>query len=388
MPTAAPVRPITSPPGYHWFGYYDKLQFDASCRYALGMEAAFEHRAPRDDDVIRIGMIDLAEGNRWRPLGQSRAWCWQQGCMLQWRPGHEGEILWNDREGDQYVCHVLNVATAARRTLPRPIYTVSGDGATALGLDFTRLGRLRPGYGYVGAAEIEPERLAPEGAGIYRMDLERGDSAMIISIAQLASIPNPHCDMAGREHYVNHLLFSPDGSRFVFLHRWKEPSDPAGFLTRMMTAAPDGSDLRVVNDSGRTSHFIWKDARHILAWAERPSHGRGFYVFEDGTGREELLGEGVLTRDGHCSYLPGGRWIVCDGSVHGGRRDHTLYLYDAASGQKVMLGAFASPPAYAGQWRCDLHPRFSPDGRSVVFDSPHGGDGRQMYLVDISGIVG
>ncbi len=27
-------------------------------------------------------------------------------------------------------------------------------------------------------------------------------------------------------------------------------------------------------------------------------------------------------------------------------------------------------------------------GKSVTIDSPHGGDGRQMYLLDVSGIVG
>jgi hypothetical protein len=46
------------------------------------------------------------------------------------------------------------------------------------------------------------------------------------------------------------------------------------------------------------------------------------------------------------------------------------------------------PPEYAGEWRCDLHPRFSPNGRMVTIDSPHGGNGRQIYLIDISGIVG
>jgi len=31
-----PVRAITRGPLFHWFGYYDKLQFDPSSRYALG----------------------------------------------------------------------------------------------------------------------------------------------------------------------------------------------------------------------------------------------------------------------------------------------------------------------------------------------------------------
>src|SRR6187402_1352162 len=78
-----PVRAITRGPRHHWFGYYDKFQFDVSNRFVLGLEANFEHRMPRPDDVIGIGMVDLQDVDRWTPLGESRAWNWQQGCMLQ-----------------------------------------------------------------------------------------------------------------------------------------------------------------------------------------------------------------------------------------------------------------------------------------------------------------
>ena len=39
-----PQRPLTAGPGHHWFGYYDKLQFDPSGRYVLGMKVGFEGR--------------------------------------------------------------------------------------------------------------------------------------------------------------------------------------------------------------------------------------------------------------------------------------------------------------------------------------------------------
>ena len=77
-----PVRALTRQPGFHWFGYYDKFQFDLTDRYVLGMRVGFEHRTPRPDDEIEIGMVDLLNGDRWIRLGSSRAWCWQQGCML------------------------------------------------------------------------------------------------------------------------------------------------------------------------------------------------------------------------------------------------------------------------------------------------------------------
>ena len=56
-------RVITRGPRHHWFGYYDKLQFDPTGRYVLGMQVAFEHRSPRADDVIRVGMVDFQSGD-------------------------------------------------------------------------------------------------------------------------------------------------------------------------------------------------------------------------------------------------------------------------------------------------------------------------------------
>ena len=195
----------------------------------------------------------------------------------------------------------------------------------------------------------------------------------------------------GLEHFeagiadFNHLLFNPDGSRFIFLHRWR--FGDGGFHTRMLTAAPDGSDVHVVDDYGHTSHFIWRDPEHILAWAYHPSHENRFYLYRDGTCDVEVVGEDAMTANGHCSYLPDTDWILNDSYPGKGQRVQQLYLYHVPTDRKVPLGNFPSPPEYTGEWRCDLHPRFSPDGRSVVIDSAHGENGRQMYRIDIREIV-
>ncbi len=380
-----PTRPITRGPKFHWFGYYDKLQFDPSGRYALGMEVDFEHRSPRPEDVIKIGLVDLAEGDRWIDLDETRAWCWQQGCMLQWRSGSESEILWNDRQVDHFVCHILDVKTGRKRTLPQAIYTLSPDGRTAIGTDFRRINHMRPGYGYAGLPDPYYNVLAPEESGIYRLDLETGQGKQIISIAEVGDIPYPHGDLSEAKHYFNHLLFNPDGSRFIFLHRWRFGDGP--FHTRMLTAAADGGDIRVVDDYGQTSHFIWRDREHILAWAWHPSHEAAFYLYHDGSAKVEVVGQGVMTENGHCTYLPGNEWILNDTYPHhNAARNQQLYLYHLPTGRKVVLGNFPAPPEYSGEWRCDLHPRFSPDGRLIVFDSAHAGNGRQMYLIDIDEI--
>jgi hypothetical protein len=381
--TLPPVRAITRGPKFHWFAYYDKLQFDPTNRYVLGMEVDFEHRSPTPEDAIKVGMIDLADGDRWIELGQSTAWCWQQGCMLQWRPGSTDEVLFNDRQGDRYVCRILNVKTRVQRTVPHPIYAVSPDGRWAVATDFRRLGDTRPGYGYHGIPDPNRDVLAPEDSGIWRVDLETGRQDLLISLADIVKIPFPGRDLSRAKHWFNHLLVNPDGTRFEFLHRFMEPGASAR-VTRMFTAAPDGSELRIVDTNGVTSHFIWRDPQHILAWSKQP--GPGFYVFEDQQGgKVELVGPGMPIGDGHCTYLPGNQWVLCD-TYPDRNRHQSVYLYHVPSDRVVPLGQFLSPKEYTGEWRCDTHPRFSRDGRSVTIDSPHQG-GRQIYLIDIRGIV-
>jgi hypothetical protein len=399
--TLPPIRRITSGPRFHWFGYYDKFQFDPSGRYVLGNEVDFEHRSPTPADVIRVGMIDLLDRDRWIELGTSRAWNWQQGCMLQFVPGSADEVIWNDREGDgtaaRFVCHVVNIKTGRKRTLPHPFYTLSPDGRSAVFPDFRRLNDCRPGYGYAGIPDPNRDAAAPADAGIRRMSLADGKAELIVSLAEIADLPylarsRPSLhDPKRSKHWFNHLLFNTTGDRFLWLHRWRDrgANPRGGFSTRMFTADLDGTNRYVVDPHGGTSHFIWRDSRHIAAWAWHPSLGKErFYLFRDGSDEVEPIGPEVMTVNGHNTYLPGsnGRWILNDTYPDSNRLQHP-YLFDTVRGVKRPLGQFHSPKAYAGEWRCDLHPRANRDGSTVGIDSTHDGLGRQMYLIDVRGIT-
>ena len=384
LATAAgfPVRRITSSPGFHWFGYYDKLQFDPSDRYVLGMRVDFEHRSPRADDSIELGVIDTGEGDRWTSIGRTHAWNWQQGCMLQWVPGTEADIIWNDREGDRFVSRIFNFRTRKTRTLPAPVYSVSPDGRSAVAPDFRRLNDCRPGYGYAGIPDPNAAVDAPSDAGIWRLDLKSGRTSLLFPLSEAARIPYPKGFGEAARHWFNHLLHSTDGKRFIFLHRWRGPGSTANaFSTRMFTIDSDGRNPFILDPHGKTSHFIWRDPQHVLAWAWHPSHGDKFYLYRDRTEQVEVVGPEVMTVNGHCTYLPGNRYILND-TYPDSSRNQNVYLYEVATGKRIPLGSFPSPPQYKGEWRCDTHPRFSRNGRKVCIDSAHEG-GRQMYLIDI-----
>ena len=93
-----------------------------------------------------------------------------------------------------------------------------------------------------------------------------------------------------------------------------------------------------------------------------------------------------MPEDGHASFSPDGKWIVCDTYPMGHERLSGLLLYNPSSDRKVLLGRFHSEPLFTGDIRCDLHPRWSPDGKTITFDAVHEGR-RQIYAVDVSPFV-
>jgi hypothetical protein len=377
-----PGMTVTTGPEFHWFGYYDKLEIDPSGRYLLGMEVGFEHLDPHPTDAIRVGMVDLEDGNRWIDLGESRAWNWQQGCMLQWRPGSPSEILWNDRVGDgvdaHYVTRILDVFTGELRTLPRPIYTVSPLGDIAVGIDFARLNSMRAGYGYKGVPDRTAEEPAPPESTIYRIDLNTGESEDLVSVADVAAIPARGNTTASALHYFNHLQFNWSGTRLLFFHRWRVAR--TGFETRIFTMRSDGTDLLLLTDEPGLSHYSWIDDRRIVLYSA--SRG-GYALYDYDLGYERML---YNYPNGHESVLPGGSWMLSDTYPDRDRFMHP-YLYNISTDEIVPIGRFYSPEEYKHNTRVDLHPRHSADCTMVVVDTPHM-CGRQLHVIYIGDITG
>ena len=114
----------------------------------------------------------------------------------------------------------------------------------------------------------------------------------------------------------------------------------------------------------------------IQALTHGPQHHSDFVPF----------GNGQFPSDGHNAFSADFRFVACDTKLAPPRYGHARLLYEIE--RKVMhnLGEFEDPPHIQGDWRCDLHPRWSPEGRLITFDSMHEGR-RQIYLADVSALV-
>lgn len=197
-------------------------------------------------------------------------------------------------------------------------------------------------------------------------------------------------------------------------------------LSRVIQVAVDGSGGRVVHEErswighvntsptqphlltfchegpwDKVDHRIWGlDVRDGRAWKIRPCE-QGEYL-----GHEYWLADG--RRVGYHGRTPAGPVYGCIGydntdrveapfphdSIHFHSNDLSLIVGDGTHSRRQVLlwryrdGAFEGPRVlceHRGSWHVQqlhVHPRFSPDGRQVVFTADPQGYG-QVFLVDV-----
>ena len=363
---------------HYFFGYYDKFQDNKSGKLLLSHSVDFFDRMPNVNDKARICLID-SESRKSQVITETSAWCWQQGSMLQWfNQDCENKIIFNYRlEKNIFGSCVMDIRNGKKRYYDIPIYCLSPDGRYGLGLNFSRLGILRPGYGYVYDADLKNLKKIPEDDGIWRLDFKTGKKKLIISIGQLKEIGKSK-NYLNSMHWVNHILVAPDSEKFVFLHRWQAPDAPAGRMHQFFSASCDGGELTLLNDN-LVGHFNWKDNKTLIIEGIFESYSKDIqlYLFDTNTHESSILPRTKILQSTHMAYDSGGKNLVMD--TYG--EYHDLYLFNEQL-ERQELGSFYSLLTDDNVCRCDLHPRWSRNGKQIYFDSTHEGF-RGVYRVKL-----
>ena len=305
----------------------------------------------------------------------------QQGCMEQWGYKTSNRLYYNvyNKEKEDYECEVVDVTTNSKiNTLSKPIYALSKQEDYALSLNFDRLTVMRPDYGYF--CKMDYKLPSNDNDGIWKIDVNTGASVLIITLQQLIQL-NPVSSMKGAMHKVNHIDISPDGKRFMFLHRWVGPQ---GRYMRLITADSQGENLYILNGDRMTSHSYWINNQQIVSFCYTEQFKNSYVIFKDMTKEISLVSSKLPHYDGHpSSYL--GKWLVTD-SYPDDSRMSKLILLNMETDQIYILGRFYQPLKYRGPSRIDLHPKWNLTGNSVYFESGHDGK-RKLYKLNVSKLI-
>lgn len=424
------VRPLIKGDKHYFFGYYNKSQISMDNKFALVLEVDFIDRVPTEKDIANILLVNLEE-NTHKKIAETRAWNFQQGCMLQWMPDNPStKIIFNDLKNDKLISKILNIHTLDEEVIESPIYDIHSSGKYALTFSFSKLGAIRTGYGYkFGDEEKEEEESEEEKEeGISIINLRTGRKKSIIKLSDLKQYKEINSMNKGR-HWIDQPIFSPDGNRICFLHRWE--IEGGLFHTRFFTAYANGNGLNMFPDSGFYSHFTWKNDKEILVWcsvSEKFGNLRqggdksnfiiekvlpvyrklipkfirkrvlpiGYYLINVQTNKIEKIN--INNEDGHPSFSKDEKFLITDTYPNKNNYRKLIY-YDCDKKKKTILGEFFSLPDKKylefskdeklyqswghSEFRTDLHPRLNFQGDKITFDSVHEFGKRNCYLLDL-----
>ena len=356
-----------------FFGFHDKCPWSSDNTKLLGNRFDTPLRMPRSDDRLAVGYFNGEGYQVFKTISETRAWNWQQGCMLQW-VGATDNFIFNDFDSNSHVARIYDTSGNLKTTLPLPVGALSHDGHWGLSYSFERCNVYSPGYGYTNGTDPEISVERPLTHGLQLVNISSGQAKCLFSVKEIAAL-QPDSSMKGAFHYLTHCQFAPSGLRFVFFHRWIK--DFNYLRTRMISCDLSGKDLFVFPTDGMVSHVAWKDDRSVLAYARVRQKGDRYVLFEDGNEDFSVVGENHFNSDGHPSFSYDGRWILTDTYPDRFRICH-LVLYDTQTDRRYNLAKLKSPRAFASprfetNWHCDLHPRWNRTGDVVCFDSAHTG---------------
>ena len=348
-----------------FFGYYDKRPEHPDNNYLL-MHTFDGNTTRLPSKTDRVQVLATEKGTEEVACQfNSGAFNWQQGSRLQWVD--KDSFVYNDvsESGAHYVARRVSVHVKKDvRVYERPIQDGWRD-QYFISLNYRRLSALRPDYGYFSIPPLNNSELdSLSNDGLWHIDYDSGEDTLLYSLDQMCQV-KPTANFEGSLHYANHVMISPSGDRFVFLHRYL--NDGVRF-DRLMLGTPDGEPLQVLADYKMVSHYCWLDNSTIIGYMRGKDGKDGYHILnvDDGTMASALGGQLDGYGDGHPHV--NGSTMVTDTYPNKGRMQ-TLLLCDLNSGGVKEIAELHHELRYDAQTRCDLHPRLSPNGDVVYFDS-------------------
>jgi hypothetical protein len=375
------ITRLTSGPLHHFFGYYGMQPWNSTGQYHLALETSFHDRAPTPTDIATIGYVDTGS-RQFNPVAETRAFNLQQGSMLNWIDvGFGEELTYNDWEGDRLLARAVNRVTGETRTIDAPISAVHPRQPVAFGANYARAYVCRRVVGYAHTLFTRNDlRPIPDDDGLFRLDLRTGKSELLFSLVDVEKLVpyRPDPDLA---RYAGGAGFNANGSRLTFGCRTAQPATPGtgcGLICDL-----DGRNLECYQDYGESyGRKAWFSSDKFMTYGEYM--GKEQYVWINYRTRSiEPCNIDGFPKRGHMAFSPDRGRVVTDcGVKEDPEGRHGLVLHDLERRQTSELGRFTHPENIKWDWRCDLHPRWSRDGKQISFDSCHE-ETRQIYIVDV-----
>jgi hypothetical protein len=389
------IEQITHGPENHFFSYIGHVQnipWNGTERYLLALRSPFMDHLPNGHEPADVVLIDTQDNYAVRKVDESRAWNPQQGTMFYWNPlAPDTQFFFNDRDTETgAVFAVLFDIDAGKRVREyrfddHPVGNggVMQGGGWFAGINYARMARLRPVTGYQGAADWTEGVLHPENDGIFKINTETGEAALLVSFARLAEVireTEPHVDELGL--FINHTLWNRAGDRLFFFARagWtgneKYPRINVPFVINA-----DGSGLKRLQ-TFIGGHPEWDFGHRMIGAID------GRQVVYD-VERDLVVGQlgdrSIFPNPGgDIALSPQGDWFV-NGHKDRGQAMNFYTLFQRSTGRHIRSPGFGIGPWLSGDLRQDPSPAWNRSGNQLLVPGIVAGDepSRQLFIISL-----
>lgn len=369
------VKVIKKSGKHVFFGYYDLQQVDKEQKKML-VHIVDKNKANPSVDKADIAIVEL-ENEKINTITSTKAWSWQQGSRLRWHPSNSNLIIFNDIRDNKYVTVVWNIRDNKEQEIfPIALYDISSSLNYGVGVNFSRLQRLRPGYGYSVIEDKTANIEAPEDDGVWIYDIVNKKQKLVVSLSELKEKSKVK---DGYEHYINHVSIAPSNDKFIFFHIWTSTSS-SEWNMNLYVMDMKNNMLTCLEDKYIASHYCWKNENEILVTTAAMNGKTPMYILYDISKKSKVILEGeMLTKDGHPSYINGEDNFISDTYPINCMQQ----VFYQNKNKSIEIAKLYSDPRMFDDMRCDLHPRITKENNLITVDSTFQNCLRQVVLLKL-----
>ena len=352
-----------------FFGYYDHSPWSPDMNYLILNSV--------NKNNLTLKLYERTNGTYSfkKDIEETSAFNFQQGVRAIWI--NNNEIIFNCIRKKQLISSIYNIEEDSKSYLLYPVQEMQNNNA--LSINYHHLDGINKDYGY----DLHNLGYFMEHIdGVVSHDINNQDTKYILNkekVHELSSIKDAINDCE-----LNHISASPFNENIIFIYRSKGKKS----ISEIFLFSSKKNKLRKIYSGHIVSHYCWVSSSKILVYLGKKVRDQGYYLIEisdSSTNKITEIHNMNGNGDGHPSLCPNNKFIVYDSYPDRNRYIH-LNLYDIETNNVIKIGRFFSPLKFSGYYRCDLHPRWSPDGSYISIDSSHSGL-RKHYMIDVSNIV-
>lgn len=336
-----------------FFGYHDKINFNISNKILFHQ---LESRKSSSFKAIKVGYYDLNQ-KKFYIIGSSKAWSWQLGTQLQWS-GIEENVIFNSFKNNKPVSLLFSTKkNCFLKQFSFHVYNVDKEGKLGIFTNFIRLGKFRDGYGYFNKNNKEKF----DGFRLIKLSNYKQ-----IRCYRIIDICNKIDYFYNDKIYLNHFTFSPDSKKISF---YLIDNSKQFRFNNLILYDIYKNEFEIIKKLNQVSHFSWKNNNEAILTSSKNLIDFDLIIYNFKNKKIKKFNKFTNSKDFHMMVHPlNENLIVLDGYPNL-KNIQKLLVLDLKKKRITFEKSILSHYGYDGPSRCDLHAKWSHDGKYILVDT-------------------